>query len=129
MPSENYYKKMLIFGALWNFIVSSSLLLAIALDLQVWDQFGVTKPPSLVWLQGYLMFVFCYGIGYYIVSRNLAENHAAILIGIIAKLTVFIEMLYYLIVGDIGIAVFLIGIGDLIWAILFIEFLIHYKKK
>lgn len=127
MLSEKYYIKLFLFGAIWNFVICLSLLLAIALQLEVWDLFGLDKPNSMVWLQGFLIFVGCFGIGYFAVSKNLKDNHAAILLGIVAKMAVFFLMLYYLIIKEVGVMVFLLGVGDLIWALLFIEFLLHYK--
>lgn len=68
------------------------------------------------------------GIGYFMVGLNIDKNHGIVTIGAIAKILVFIFFLAYFSLGVVQIDNVLIGTGDLIFAILFIEFLVNYKK-
>jgi hypothetical protein len=68
------------------------------------------------------------GIGYLIVGLNIDQNHWIVLMGIIGKFLVFFFFTTQYIKGDIALLKLIIAIGDLIFAILFIEFLLNIKK-
>jgi hypothetical protein len=68
------------------------------------------------------------GIGYLIVGLNIDQNHWIVLMGIIGKLSVFVFFTIQYINGDIALLKLIIAIGDLIFAILFVEFLLNFKK-
>lgn len=129
MDRETYYHKLFIIAALWNIVISISLLTLLALQLDVWDLMGIIRPNSFIWLQEFLLLVGVFGIGYYAISKNLKDNHVTVLMGIVGKSGVFSLNLYYFLIQEVGISVMLLGCGDLIFAILFIEFLLSQHKK
>ena len=90
--------------------------------------YGVTVPPSMIWLQSALFLIIVFGTGYFIVSKDITKNHGIVIIGIIAKLGIFTIFLIYFIKGDIGILVFLLASVDIAFPILFMEFLLNFKK-
>ena len=55
-------------------------------------------------------------------------NLEIVKMGVIAKLFVFVLLLYYAIIGNIHWLLVLPGIVDLIFAILFIQYIFHVKK-
>jgi len=78
-------------------------------------------------LQLSLSFVFVLGVGYYWVSKDINKNHDIVKLGILAKTASFLLMFYYFISGDLPFLIFSTGIVDLLFAVLFVEFLLHWK--
>lgn len=70
-----------------------------------------------------------YGIGYIMVSRDITKNHGIIFIGVIGKILFFIDCIIALLLNEGNFFLLLTGSVDLIFAILFIEFLLAAKKE
>jgi hypothetical protein len=125
MPREEYYKKMFFIGAIWNWV--ATLTFAIGWKF-LFPLFGMAFPNYLVFYMMFLGLAFVYGIGYFWVSRDISRNHDIVRMGIIGKMIVFVSMLLAWIGGEIPIIVVGSGVVDLIFAILFIEFLMTCRK-
>ena len=67
------------------------------------------------------------GIGYYWVSKDVFRNHAIVKLGVIGKTAVFSIFLGHAISGDIPYAFTAPAVIDLIFAILFLEFLLRMR--
>ena len=67
--------------------------------------------------------VIIFGVGYYIVSRDLTKNRAVIWMAVAGKLTVFVIWSYDYAIGKIKPAAFLGGTGDLVFTLIFLLFL------
>jgi hypothetical protein len=127
LEKKRYYKYLFLSGAIWNIFVAISCILASIYLLDISSLFGMKKPPNLMWFHLYFGYVFIFGIGFYYVSKDINKNHVVVLLGILEKLLVFVASLIYFILADINsIAISLVFI-DLIYACLFIEFLINYE--
>jgi len=122
LDKKKYYMYMLIIGAIWNIIISLLIFLGSFFANPGLNELG------LVYYQMFSMVVLLFGIGYYLVGRDLENNHAVISLGVIGKILVFIFMLTYYIMGVVDAMSLVIGIIDFIFAILFIEFLVNFKK-
>ena len=122
MEKTVYYKYMFIIGAIWN--------LAVAIPLLIMSYIITTglSTLGLIYYQAFLNSVILFGFGYYIVGRDINKNHGIVLLGIIGKILVFIFFLTYFILGIMTIFEVLAGTIDLIFACLFIEFLIKFEK-
>lgn len=72
--------------------------------------------------------VLAFGMGYYLVSRDFSKNHAVVGMGVIGKVLVFLILGYYWMLGSISTLTALAGVGDLVFAVLFLGFLIKYKS-
>jgi hypothetical protein len=119
---------MFLIGALWNFIVGASFFgLSPLLDTLA-PLFGIEIPPSLVFYHAFFGFVFGFGIGYYLVARDLNKNHGIVVLGAIEKFYVFILFLIYFVLGYTNFVPMIFVIIDLIFGCLFVEFLIKFKK-
>ena len=125
MPREEYYKKMFFIGAIWNWV--ATLTFAIGWKF-LFPLFGMAFPNYLVFYMMFLGLAFVFGIGYFWVSRDISLNHDIVRMGIIGKMIVFVSMLLAWIGGEIPMIVVGSGVVDLIFAILFIEFLMTYRK-
>ena len=128
MNKRRYYKYLFIFGGLYNLIVSTSFIITSIFLVSMFSAYGVVVPPSMIWLQSALFLIIVFGIGYFIVSKDITKNHGIVIIGIIAKLGIFSIFLIYFIKVDLGILVLLLASVDIAFPILFIEFLLNFKK-
>ena len=127
MDKNDYYKHMFLIAALWNWIISViMILISIALPSTARD-FGMEIP--LTWFFYHLMwfFVFIIGILLFVISRDLEKYHGLIFIFVIEKLGVFLIGLAYYLMGDVNEGGLLVGVVDLIFGILFLEYLIKIK--
>ena len=128
MDKKAYYRYLFIIGAAWNILASLSFILTSIFMRSAFPAYGIAVPISMIWLQSFLFLVANLGVGYFIVSLDISKNHGIVIIGIIAKLGYFFISLTYFIIGDIGLLTLLFAGVDIIFSILFIEFLINYKK-
>ncbi len=69
------------------------------------------------------------GVGYVIVSRDITKNHGVVLIGAMEKIIFFIDGVATFAVGEVAASVVAFGTIDLVFGILFIEFLLWTKKQ
>ena len=122
LDKKKYYMYVLITGAIWNIIISLLIFLGSFFSNPGLNELG------LVYYQMFSMVVLLFGVGYYLVGRDLENNHAIISLGVIGKILVFIFMLTYYILGVVDVISLFIGIIDFVFGILFIEFLVNFKK-
>ena len=125
MSREEYYKKMFFIGAIWNWV--ATLTFAIGWKF-LFPLFGMALPNYLVFYMLFLVLCFVFGIGYFWVSRDISGNHDIVRMGIIGKLLVFAGFLIAWFMGEVPLIIVGTGLVDLIFAILFIEFLKTYGK-
>ncbi|MBI9085284.1 MAG: hypothetical protein JEZ11_16940 [Desulfobacterales bacterium] len=125
MPRERYYKNLFLVGALWNWGATGLFFVAWA---PLFSLVGLAPPASPVFLKLFLALAFVFGIGYFWVSQDLAGNPAVVQMGILGKVAVFVLMAYYWLIGHIPFVLAMTGVVDLIFAILFIEFLFTRKR-
>ena len=118
MEKRVYYKYLFIIGAFWCWIGVIILLLI---------NTGLSG-ETLVYFQTSLLAVIVMGIGYFMVGANLDKNHGIVIMGIIGKVLVFILTLTYYFLGVLNIEYVIIGTVDLIFAFLFLEFLVKGEE-
>jgi len=128
MGKKIYYKYLFIIGATWNILASLSFILTSIFMRSAFPAYGIVVPISMIWLQSFLFLVANLGIGYFIVCMDISKNHGIVVIGIIAKLGYFLISLIYFIIGDIGFLTLSFASVDILFSILFIEFLLNHKK-
>jgi uncharacterized membrane protein YdcZ (DUF606 family) len=94
------------------------------------ELFGMAAPPNLYFFNGMMGFVFVFGIGYIIVSRNIKENHSIVVLGgVIGKLIVFVNGVVAVSLGQANATVLGVVTIDLLFVILFVEFLNSMRKE
>jgi hypothetical protein len=119
MEKKTYYKYLFIVSAIWNWVAGILFIAA-----------GLGEPVSLlqslyVGLGNTILLV---GIGFFFVSRDVKKNNAIALMGIIGKFIAFISVLIYFSLGVGDLTTVIAGTIDLIFALLFIEFLKGVKR-
>lgn len=128
MEKKDYYKYMFLLAAIWNIGASVPFLILSVIDTSIFATMGMEVPPSLVFLHAFIFLVIAYAIGYYLVSRDIEKNHGVVIIGIIGKTSFFLCALIYVLLGDANFLLLVLGLVDLFFVCLFIEFLINFKK-
>lgn len=123
--SEAGWTRVFVIAAIFNILIGLPLLL----DPSIMPKFIPLPAGDFIWprIAGGLIFVM--GIGFWIVSRNLDTNRGIIAIGAVGKLLTFLMLLIYLIKGTIEFWPFALGIGDLVFALLFIRFLTRFPAR
>ena len=129
MDKRKYYKIMFLSGALWNIAIGVifTFLALFAFPLAAM-LFQLEIPPSFVFIYAFLALVFAIGIGLFTVGINIEKNHGVVQMCAVEKYLVFIVFLMFFIMGDYNVGLFLPVVVDLIYGILFTEFLVNYKK-
>ncbi|MFX0064200.1 MAG: hypothetical protein ACFFC7_18665 [Candidatus Hermodarchaeota archaeon] len=128
MERRDYYRYLFLIGAIWNWLIGVIFIVASIFLTDVYTMFGTQEPLSLVWFHIFFIFVIIFGIGYFWVGQDIDKNHGIVKMGIIAKLSVVVVFFYYVLIGDFNLLAMGPPIVDLIFAILFLEFLINFNK-
>jgi hypothetical protein len=128
MEKKEYYKYLFLLAAIWNWIVTVSFLILSFVAPDILSLFGVEIPPSLVFLQMLFVLIGIFGFGFFLVYLDSENNHGIVQMAILEKISFFVVFLIYFIFGDVGILVLMLVIVDLIFGLLFIEFLLNFKK-
>jgi hypothetical protein len=67
--------------------------------------------------------VFALGVGYYLVSKDITKNHDLVKVGIIGKILAASVLIFHYAIGNFHVLLALCGGVDLLFVILFFEFL------
>ena len=121
---------MLIVAAAWN-LVGAALVFA-NLSRHIALFFGrnavIDDPIAMLNTIGFWGSVVLFGIGYLIVAANPAKNHGIIFLAIIGKVAVFLIWTWYWWRGYATALALFGGVGDLIFAVLLMFFLLRIRK-
>jgi len=129
LERKSYYKYMFLSGAIWNLAVGIIFFLGTMFMLPlIASSYDLEIPPSMVFVHGFLMFVFVIGIGLYVVSTDVVKYRNFAIMFIFEKFLVFIIFLAYFIKGDFNFLLVVPVIIDLIYGFLFLEFYVNFKK-
>lgn len=122
---EQGWTRVFILAAIFNVLIGLPLLL----DPAMGPKFLPLPPDELIWprLTGGMILI--YGIGFWIVSRDLDRNRGIIAIGAAGKLLVVLQLLIYWLNGTIEFWSFSVTLIDLVFAMLFIRFLVRYPAR
>ena len=127
MDKINYYKYMFVIAALWNWVIAVIMILLTIVSPSSTKDFGMKVPPTWFFFHMLYFFVFLFGLFFYVTSRDMEKYHKLASIFVLEKVGVFIIALIYYMMGHFNEGGLLIAIGDLIFGILFLEFLVNFK--
>jgi len=129
MKNANYYKVLFIIAGIWNLAAGIICWIGSILMPDVFfKMFNMPSPASLFPFHAMFWFIIAFGIGYIIVSRDITKNQGIILIGMLAKTLFFIDCVITLLLKEANIMLLVTGVVDLVFAVLFLEFLLKAKK-
>lgn len=128
------YRKVFFIASLWNLIFSIPAILFPKFGIRL--AYGIDAVQPIISNYYALSFyyfmwgsVLLFGIGYYIVSRDILKNQGIILLAIFGKPAFFLYFLCSYIIGRSTFLSLLGGIGDLIFTIIFIMFLMQRYRR
>ena len=98
-----------------------------ALDLTA-ALFEMAIPPSLCWFHVVAGIIFLFGVGYYIIWRDLSQNRGLVVLGVIEKFFFFAIILIYHLLGHFNFLAVLLVIVDAVFGGLYLEFLVNYRE-
>lgn len=119
---ESFYKRMFFVGALWNLLGGLAIVLGTGLI------FGISKltpPEPPLFYHSWIALFMTFGIGYWMVSRDLYGNRNIVILGIVGKLAfsfIFIVE-FFTFKGELPPLLWISVIGDLTFVVLFWMFL------
>ena len=123
---EQYYKCLFLIAALYDFILGIAFLFFYK---PLFALFNIVLPENPAYLSLSAAFVFVIGIGYYFIYKDVYSNRDLAKLGTIYKLAYAVIVFYYFFLGLVPHVIFTaLGVTDLIFMFLFIEFL-NYTKK
>jgi hypothetical protein len=127
--STDLWQKMFFFGALWNIGIGliGLCFYTLAITMFFGAQAVTDNLLALIFFRFFMVAVIIFGVGYYIVSRDLSANRAIVWLGLTAKLIIFFTFVYYYSLGQASLFSVIACSGDFAFSILFILFLYQTK--
>ena len=125
--SETFYSRMFFIGAAWNIIGGIAIIL---LTPWLFTSSSLSQPHPPAYYQSWIALFMTFGIGYYMVYRDMYANRNIVILGMLGKFAFAMIFLANMSVyrGQVP-SLFLIPVtGDLIFVILFGMFLGHARK-
>ncbi len=115
------------------FLVSAwyDILLGIIFGLfyqPVYQSFGIEFPNHSGYIQLSALYIFIFGIGFYLVYKNPVQNREIIILGILMKLAFFIVAIGHLILDTIPSIYIPFAIIDILFVLFFVPAYLGLKK-
>ena len=126
MWTIRYYKRLFIMRATWNWTATTVLVITWRHFLAF---FNMYVPEVPVWIYLSCGLIFISGVGNYLVSLKMDENHGLLIMDIMGRILFFSLFTYYYFIGEAHLVFVLVGIIDMVLAALALEFLVRYKKN
>jgi hypothetical protein len=92
-------------------------------------EMGFPGPPDTISLQLLATCLFVFGVGYYLVSRDLSRNRDLVKLGVIGKPLVFLVFFGQALAKQIPMQLVTPSVVDLLFGALFLEFLMRSRGK
>lgn len=126
--SESFYKRTFLIGALWN-ILGGALIVYFARWIFSTADLTIPEPPA--YFHSWVALFVTFGIGYLMVYRDMYKNKNIVILGIIGKLSFSLIFIYNMIAyrGQIPLLFIIAIIGDLVFVVLFVKFLLFARKS
>ena len=125
--SDTFWIRLFLVAGVYNLLAGLPMLLAPSTMAGI---SGLAMPA------GDLMFprlagslIVTLGIGYFMVASDLVRHRSIAVLGTIGKLAAFALLAIYMVRGAIPFRLFLIGVGDLIFAVFFIRYLQTFAAR
>jgi hypothetical protein len=122
-----YYRALFLASAVWNALAAGAVLFLLT-NAMFRTRLGIANPADPLSLQLLASCLLLFGLGYYWVSRALSENHGLVKLGVIGKIAVFLLFFGHALAGTIPVTLGVLAVVDLLFAALFLEFLVHWGR-
>jgi len=120
--NERFYRHMFLVAAVWNLLGG---ILILALTDWIFGTAGLEPPAPPAYYQGWIALFMTFGVGYYMVYREMYENQNIVILGIFGKMAFSVIFVGNMILYPARVPrLFLVPVlGDLIFVVLFGAFL------
>jgi hypothetical protein len=124
---ENFYKKMFLVGALWN--VGGGALI-FRFTGWIFASAQLSPPEPWAYYYSWIALFVTFGIGYYLIYRDMYGNKNLVILGMIGKLSFSAIFIAGMLFGPGKIPLFFLipVIGDLVFVVLFGRFLMFARQ-
>ena len=129
MNKALYYKYMFMVAGI-GYILAALIFAIIAPTIDNFLHFfGLDQNAQIwVWLYSYLLAIMSLGFMYFLVGLDITKNHLVISAGMIFKVSQFIIWLVIYLMDLSNLPLLIVAAVDLVFAVLFIEFFVNFKK-
>lgn len=120
--SEGFYKRMFLIGALWNVLGGAFIVVSTG---WIFSSSHLTSPEPPVYFYSWIALFVVFGIGYYMVYRDMYGNKNIVILGMIGKLAFAVICIASMITfrGQIPRFFLIPVVGDLMFVVFFWMFL------
>lgn len=115
-------------AAVWNMILGAAFFILPRIDIGYFIATGLVIPNTLLWFDSFIGLVFIFGIGFYLVSKDMMENHGIIKMSLFEKNWVFIVGVAWFFLGQASFLVVAFVTVDFVLGLLFLEDLLAIRK-
>ncbi len=125
LNANRFYPKMFIVASIWNLVFVVIGVLFYDSFIRLLFSYSINPDDYYIKFMFHviLVFILIFGIGYYLVSRDLSLNRELVSLAAAGKIAVFIAFTHGFLLGYISLFGWCNLLGDVIWAFLFFAFL------
>ncbi|NPE09335.1 MAG: hypothetical protein GNW80_13700 [Asgard group archaeon] len=129
MNKAYYYKYMFMVVGIGYILAAVIFGVISPLEDNFMHFFGLEQNVQIwLWLYSYLLVIMSLGFMYFLVGLDITKNHLVISAGMIFKISQFLLWLIVYLMGNCHYTLLIVGAVDLVFAALFIEFFVNFKK-
>lgn len=114
------HSRLFRIAAFWNYTAAA----AFCLPSSVLSLFGMPTPVPSLYPQMAAALVATFGVGYHLVARDATRNHGIVVIGAVGKTGLFALCLAHYLTGRLPLLPLVIVFSDVVFAALFVRFLL-----
>jgi hypothetical protein len=127
-PDLRFYQRMFLVGALWNVGGGAFIVAATA---WIFESARLPAPSPPLYYQAWIALFVSFGVGYYMVARDLYAHRGIVFLGAVGKLAfslVFVgNMLAF--PGQVPVFFLIPVVGDLVFVVFFLRFLRLARRR
>lgn len=120
-----FWKVVFALAAAFNFLVGLPLLLA---PVAFYTALNQPVPTDLLSVQTSALLISVFGVGYAMVARDPPRNRAIVWLGLLGKAPLPLMVWLQVQAGKAAMSAFQLTLGDLLFAVLFVVFLVRTPK-
>lgn len=128
--SAVFFTKMFFLAGLWNLCIGLTGLFFTDFSVALFFGEGAVTSAFLavVMFRLFMVAIMIFGLGYYLVSRELMLNRGIIWLGLISKIILFVIFIYFFFTGKATLIAALALSGDFLWSLLFLQFIYQTRS-